>query len=128
MKIRYGGDLQPGDFVVIACGTYTDMGWYIGPGKGTLQYYSVNTPQLMYKQFQKWQADPGGAHWGSEQFKKGFGKHCLWKAYIHGSGLSAKASRVVKITEPESIFTEQEDLKAYQLSKEILNNFKFPAK
>lgn len=128
MKIRYGGDLQPGDFVIIACGTYTDMGWYIGEGKGTLQYYSVNTPQLIYKQYQKWQADPNNVHWGAETFSKGLGIKSLWKAYIHGSGLSAKASRVVKITEPESIFTEQEDLEAYQLSKEVLNNFKFPAK
>lgn len=128
MKIRYGGDLQPGDFVIIASGTYTDMGWYIGQGRGTLQYYTVNVPQIMYKSFKEWQADPTKHRYRSLQFAKGFGTHCLWKAYIHGSGVSAKASRVVKIENPESIFTEQEDLETYQLSKEVLNNSKFPAK
>jgi hypothetical protein len=119
MKIRHGGNLQPGDFVIIASGTYTDMGWYIGQGRGTLQYYTVNVPQLMYKSFKEWQADPTKYPYRSQQFAKGFGAHCLWKAYVYGIG---------KITDPESIFTEQEDLENYRKSKEALISIKFPAK
>jgi len=49
--------------------------------------------------------------------------------YIYGSGLnSTHGSRVVKLTDPESIFTEQEDLENYRKSKEALIYIKFPAK
>jgi hypothetical protein len=44
----------------------------------------------------------------------------LFKSYIYGEGVLPTASRVVKIDNPESVFTEQNDLDRYRQSKEAL--------
>jgi hypothetical protein len=132
MKVRYGGDLQIGDFLMVADGNATSFGWYCGTGKGTLQYYHFRDPGEKHKAFQEWQTEgpKNISPWYAEKFKKyGFSSKLFWKCYIYGGGLDVEyGSRVVKLPNGESIFTNQEDLETYRKSKEALISIKFPAK
>jgi len=131
MKLRYGGDLQIGDFIMIANTNYTTFGWYCGRGRNTVQYYHYGVPAERYKTFQEWEAGklPNLNKWYREKFEKhGFSSKLFYKDYIYGGGIDLNGSRVVKITDPESIFTEQEDLDRYRKSKEALISIKFPVK
>jgi hypothetical protein len=132
MKLRYGGDLQIGDFIMIANSNYTTFGWFCGTGRGTVQYYHFRVPGDRFEAFQNWQAGTIDSRdkWLVERFKKyGFGSKLFYKEYVYGSGLNSKnGSRVVKLIDPESIFTEQEDLESYRKSKEALIHIKFPVK
>jgi hypothetical protein len=129
MKIRYGGDLQPGDFIITANGNYTDFGWFIGTGRGTVQYINTRTPTYVLDQYREYEANKDTCRdWIKERYKDGLTIRNMHKSYIYGAGVRQKGSRVVKIENPEKMFTEQEDLEQYLESKEILNNIKFPAK
>jgi hypothetical protein len=130
MKIRYGGDLQTGDFIIIANEKYTDFGWFVdNNGKGTLQYIYAKTPASALNQYRKYEANKSTCRsWIKERYKDGFTIKTIKKCYIYGIGVQNGGSRVVRIENPETMFTEQEDLELYLKSKEILNNLKFPAK
>jgi len=131
MKIRYGGDLQIGDFILVAYNHWISFGWYCGKGRGTLQYYHFGDPGEKQKMFQDWQDGKlKNSVWHAKQFEKhGFSSKLFYKNYIYGGGLDVShGSRVIKITDPERIFTEQEDIDKYRKSKEALISVKFPAK
>jgi hypothetical protein len=130
MKIRYGGDLQIGDFIMVANNNYTSFGWFCGTGSGTVQYYQFCVPGLRFKEFKDWETGSlNDHHWLKERFEKyGFSSKLFFKEYIYGGGIHFNGSRVVKITDPESIFTEQEDIENYRKSKEALISIKFPVK
>jgi hypothetical protein len=131
MKIRYGGDLEIGDFIMVASNNYTSFGWYCGKGRNTIQYYVYGVPGSRWEDFKSWKAGTitSQNHWLGKRFEKhGFSSKLFYKEYIYGSGLDSTASRIVKITDPESIFTNQEDLEMYRKSKEALIYIKFPVK
>ena len=119
-----------GDFLMVADGNATSFGWYCGTGKGTLQYYHFRDPGEKHKAFEEWQAGKLKNSWYEGRFKKyGFSSKLFWKCYIYGGGLdTVYGSRVVKLPDGESIFTNQEDLETYRKSKEALISIKFPAK
>jgi hypothetical protein len=126
MKVRYGGDLQIGDFIMIANSNYTSFGWYCGTGRGTIQYYHFSVPGDRFEAFQDWQTGKLDNSWYAARFKKyGFSSKLFYKCYIYGGGIDLNGSRVVKLTDPESIFTEQEDLEDY---RKALIYIKFLAK
>ena len=129
MKIRYGGDLQIGDFIMVANVNYTSFGWYCGKGRGTVQYYHFRVPGERHKTFKEWEAGRLNNSWLALKFQRhGFSSKIFYKEYIYGRGIKINGSRVVKITDPEAIFTNPEDLNDYLKSKEALINIKFPAK
>ena len=128
MKTRYGGELEIGDFIMVANVNYTSFGWYCGKGRGTLQYYQYRVPAVIFEDFQDWQTEPSTAYRGRSFEKHGFSSKVLYKEYIYTGGIECAGSRVVKITDPEAIFTNPEDLDYYLKSKEALINIKFPAK
>ena len=131
MKLRYGGDLQIGDFVAMSNGNYLTFGWYCGAGRGTLQYYYYRDPGSKFEAFQEWQnGQPRDIQsWSGKRYEKfGFSSKLFYKGYIYGSQLGQDGTRVMKVENPESIFTEQEDLESYRKSKEALIYIKFPAK
>jgi hypothetical protein len=130
MKTRYGGDLQIGDFIMIANSNYTSFGWYCGQGRGTVQYYHYGVPGSRFEEFKDWKAGKLNNHtWLGERFKKhGFSSKLFYKEYIYGGGVEFNGSRVVKIPDPESIFTHPEDIDRYKKSKEALIYIKFPVK
>ena len=132
MKLRYGGDLQIGDFILVANSNYTSFGWFCGRGQGgTVQYYHFRVPADKFKAFQEWQAngDKNISAWYAERFKKhGFSSKIFYKDYIYGGGIDLTGSRVIKLSNPEDIFTDPQDLEDYRKSKEALIHIKFPAK
>jgi hypothetical protein len=67
MKIRHGGELQPGDFILVAHSHFVEFGWYFGTGRGTIQYITMGNILYTYDTFKKWQA--GKADWADEKLK-----------------------------------------------------------
>ena len=120
-ELKYGGLIVPGDFIAISDGNHINFGWYAGNGiGGTLQYYTMYGPVRAYEDYETWSRytdeEKNKNKWSSKRFEKGFTVKCLWKSFIN----SEHKTRVIKITNVEDIFTEQEDIKAYQESKEVM--------
>jgi len=117
--LKYGGLLVPGDFIAISDGNHINFGWYAGNGRNTLQYYGVGVPVSMYKRYEEWtmlKEEDRKSKWTNKQFEKGFTTKCLWKSFIN----SVHKTRVIKLTNVEDIFTDQEDMKEYQESREVM--------
>ena len=118
--IKYGGQIVPGDFIAMSFGNHMDFGWYAGNGRGTLQYYPVRGAMRCYEDYKSWLAmsdeEKRKNKWASKRFEKGFTVKCLWKSFIN----SVHKTRVMKLTNVEDIFTEQEDIREYQESKEVM--------
>lgn len=121
--LRFGGKLLPGDFIAVSNGNWLTFGWYAGDGRGTLQYYTMHGPGVVYKNYQQFLQDPNGKDnkYLVRQYEKGFTIKTLWKSYIN----AVHSTRVVKIENPESILTEEDDIEAYQKSKEVLITLNF---
>jgi hypothetical protein len=117
-NLKFGGTLEIGDFIAISDGNHISFGWYCGDGLGTLQYYQYGTPRNAYEQYQEFVNNPDAmkSQYWTKKFEKGFTRKCLWKAYIN----AVHSTRVMKITHPEEIFTEQEDRDRYEKSKEAM--------
>ena len=131
MKLRYGGDLQIGDFILVANSNYTSFGWFCGRGQGgTVQYYHFRVPGDRFEYFKEWQTNGLKDNpWFVQQIEKhGFTAKLFYKEYIYGDSVSDNGSRIVKLPNPEDIFTEPEDLEDYRKSKEALIYIKFPVK
>jgi hypothetical protein len=123
--IKYGGRILPGDFIAVSNGNHIDFGWYAGNGSGTLQYYPMRGPVRCYADYESWSRysdeEKRKNKWASKRFEKGFTVKCLWKSYIN----SVYATRVMKITNIEDIFTEQEEREMYEKSKKVLTDLNF---
>lgn len=123
--IQYGGVLHPGDFIAVSNGNHIDFGWYAGDGRGTLQFYSFRTPASVYEHYDKWlqksDEQKAKSKWELKRYEKGFTLKCLWKSYIN----TVYKTRVMRITNIEDIFTEKEDRKEYERSKEALIKLNF---
>lgn len=121
--IQFGGVLNPGDFIAISNGNHISFGWYVGDGRGTLQYYWVASPGQVYSDYLEWQKNPLNIKsWRRKLFEKhGFSSKLFYKSYIN----SVHNTRVMKITNPEEIFTKQEDREEYEKSREALITLNF---
>ena len=119
-ELKYGGQIVPGDFIAISDGNHINFGWYAGNGRGTLQYYPMRGAMRCYEDYKSWLAmsdeEKAKNKWYSKRFEKGFTVKCLWKSYIN----SVHPTRVMKLENPEQVFTEQEDIMDYEKSKEAL--------
>jgi hypothetical protein len=122
-NLKYGGQLEIGDFIAVSNGNHIDFGWYCGDGHSTLQYYSYGVPANAHKQYKDWlnQSDADKGAWRTKIYTNGFTKKCLWKSYIN----AVHSTRVVKIVRPEDIFTNKEDRDYYEESKEALITLNF---
>lgn len=127
MKIRYGGELRPGDFIAVSENSaYLQFGWYFGQGSGTLQYISIHSPGNTFEIYNDWKNGKEVNHWYKERFERhGFTSKLFYKSYIYGSGIDENGTRVMKIENPESVFTNPEDLEIYNKSKEALIHINF---
>jgi hypothetical protein len=121
--LKYGGQLSVGDFIAVSNGNCITFGWYAGDGRGTLQYYWLGSPGQVYEDYLNWEKNPSSVkHWRAKQFEKhGLSMKLFWKSYIN----SVHDNRVVKITRPEDIFTNQEDRINYEKSREALIKLNF---
>jgi hypothetical protein len=121
--LRYGGDLLPGDFIAISNGNHINFGWYCGDGRGTLHYYDIYSPGQVYKRFLDWEVAPSDkrSKYDNMKFEKGFTRKSIYKSYVY----SVHATRIMKITNIENIFTEQKDREIYEKSREVLVTLNF---
>jgi hypothetical protein len=123
--IKYGGVLHPGDFIAVSNGNHISFGWYAGDGRGTLQFYYMEGPARTYKDYKDWltwsDEQKAKNKWMSSRFANGFRLKCLWKSYIN----SVHKTRVMKVTNPEEIFTNKEDREIYEESKAALITLNF---
>lgn len=121
--LQYGGVLHPGDLIAVSNGNHISFGWYAGDGKGTLQYYYMSGPGELYDNYLQWKNNPLDIkNWRSRQFEKhGFSIKLCYKSYIN----SVHATRVMKVTNPEEIFTDKKNREQYEKSKEALITLNF---
>jgi len=119
-QLKYGGTIVPGDFIAVSDGNHINFGWYAGNGRNTLQYYHVRTAMGCHQDYESWSkmtdVEKAKNKWQSKRFEKGFTTKCLWKSFIN----SVHATRVMKITNIEDIFTEKEDREDYEISREVM--------
>lgn len=118
MELKYGGILEIGDLVAVSNGNYIHFGFYAGTGRGTLQYWWIGQPVSQYDRYQEWLNLPEDkrSRWNNKRYEKGFTKKCIYKSYIN----AVHDTRVMKITNPEDIFTNKEDFEKYEKSKKVL--------
>lgn len=124
-ELKYGGQIVPGDFIVVSDGNHLSFGWYAGNGRGTLQYYPMRGPQSVYNDYKSWlrysEEEKKKNRWTTKRYEKGFTMKCIWKSFVN----AVHSTRVMKITNIEDIFTDPEDRKTYEESKQALITLKF---
>ena len=121
--LQHGGQLEIGDFIAVSNDNHLDFGWYCGDGINTLQYYYYRNPVNAYNTYEDWlnQSEANRSAWKTKRYTNGFTKKCLWKSYIN----AVHTTRVLKINNPEEIFTNKEDRDDYEKSKETLIKLNF---
>ena len=121
--LKYGGQLSFGDFIAVSNGNHISFGWYAGDGRGTLQYYWMGGPGQVYEDYLDWKNNPSSTkNWRARQFEKhGFSIKLFRKSYIN----AVHDTRVMKITNPEDLFTDKQNREEYEKSKEALITLNF---
>ena len=117
--VNYGGDLKIGDFIAVSYNSGFTLGWYCGEGKNTLQFFETHWPSTSFDYYNRVKADKDYKQHekaNSEEFNKSW----IAKSYV----MDWKW-RVMKIQDPESLFTDIEDLNKYIESRQILEQIKF---
>ena len=115
ITLQYGGDLQIGDFVAISYASGFTLGWVLGKGKtGTLQFIEYRWPISSFDKYIKAKTDKAYYH-HERANKEEFSAKWLHKSYVQHPRW-----RAIKIENPESLFTEKEDLNNYLESKQVL--------
>ena len=117
--VKHGGKLEIGDFVAISYAAGFTFGWYSGHGKNTLHYFEYHWPITSLDQYNRVKQDPAYSDYEKANSEE-FSKKWIFKSYVKDWRY-----RVMKIQDPEAIFTEQENLDKYRESKEILEHIKF---
>ena len=119
MELKYGGKLEFGDLVAVSNGNYLYFGFYAGTGRGTLQYYTLWSVTNAHDRYNDWlisNDEVKAKHWNSKRYSKGFTSKCIGKTYIN----AVHSTRVMKVTNPETVFTDPKDAEMYQYAKNIL--------
>ena len=125
-NIRYGGQLQLGDFIVVSNDKTLTFGWYTGLGNNTVQYVSITTPISMNRIFENWKSNPTSYRYYDKKFEK---KGLLFSHLPKGYVLDKHRFQIAKIPgNPEDLFTNVQDLENYRASKKVLESMKFPAR
>lgn len=117
--VKHGGTLQIGDFVAISYSSGFTFGWYCGEGENTLQFFEYHWPCTRLNYYNQVKQDPAYRDHNKANSEE-FDKNWITKSYVKDWRW-----RVMKIENPESIFTELQDLDHYIKSKQILENIKF---
>jgi hypothetical protein len=117
--VKHGGHLEVGDFIAISYAAGFTFGWYCGYGKNTLQYIEYSWPVVSLNQYNRVKTDPAYSDYEKANSEE-FSKKWIAKNYVKDWNY-----RVMKIQNPEAIFTEKQNLDKYKESKQILENIKF---
>lgn len=117
--IRYGGQLNKGDFIAVSGGNYIQFGWYLGEGKNTIQWINISIPAYMKERYDD-HVKNTNKYW-AHKFKKGFTINSLIKEYFD----CCYRSKAIKINNPIEMFTDSKDLEEYMASRQVLVDLKF---
>jgi hypothetical protein len=118
-EVKYGGQLQIGDFIAISYASGFTFGWYCGYGKNTLQFFEYNWPVISHDHYIRAKNDEAYSYHKKANSEE-FSKNWINKSYVMQWNF-----RVMKIENPESVFTDQKDLDKYNEAKQILKQIKF---
>ena len=125
LKIGENLTLNVGDFIIIASGGSLDYGWYCGQNRygSTLHYYSLWSPGNALETYEEYEKGEPVSSWLVERFKKqkGFTSKLFYKSFLN----TWYESRILKPANPDELFTNPEQLKTYNKSKEALIRIKF---
>lgn len=126
LKVGDNLTLNVGDFIVIADnGNMLIYGWYCGQGRhaSTLHYYTIWSPGSALEDFEKYESGEPISSWVAERFQrsKGFTSKCFYKNYI----TTYYENRILKVADPDNLFTNPEHIERYKKSKEALIKIKF---
>lgn len=120
-NIIFGGILTKGDFVIVSGGNYLQFGWYIGPGNGTIQYFSTSSAYITETNYNNWLINKK-IYWGKKFSESGLKLSNIKKDYV----LDHHKYKIMKFEgDPETIFTEQTDLDKYRNAKALLEKLNF---
>lgn len=122
-KILHGGILKIGDFVAIASGNTIDLGWFCGRGiGGTFQYYYYRQPSGNKYYYEVSKSNPN--NWNHKKaIASPFSLKWINKSFL--TGYHDNTNRIIKIEHPREFFTDAEELKYYEDSKQILEELNF---
>tara|TARA_R110002126_G_scaffold116164_9_gene255483 strand:- start:1224 stop:1613 length:390 start_codon:yes stop_codon:yes gene_type:complete len=123
LKVSDNLTLNGGEFIIVAGNNRLDYGWYCGSGRNTLQYFSLWCPGAILTEFEEYEKQGlQYTGWRKREFKKnGFSSKALYKTYINSFG----DWRVLKVADPDNLFTNPADIATYEKSKEALIKIKF---
>lgn len=126
-KIDVGGNLQTGDLIGVAYANYIVYGWFIPDGE-SLMFITLNSVKYAKDRFDEWEqgANTGSTNlaWLSKRFGKGFTYKCIARDYIVAWG----NNRVFKVQNPEEFFAGSSNEQLYLVTRQILQDLKFPAR
>jgi hypothetical protein len=118
-NIKYGGDLEIGDFIAVGSNYEMNFGWYSGNGKsGTIQFMRPWGVAWLFEQYNKRINNPNFPTENKD--KRGFTLEHIEKDFVRKQHFN----RVIKITCPDDVFTGR-DLQNYLEAKRILTDMKF---
>ena len=126
--LNLGGELTPGDVVGITYNNYVTFGWYVESGQyGSLKFIPTRRPALVQAEYDGFVAGINKQPWTVRKFVKGLQFKHFSKDFIV-SHSNPNWDRAFKISNPEEFFKDTAREKEYLDSREVLRNFKFPAK
>jgi len=120
--IKFGGDLQIGDFIAVGSNYMMNFGWYSGNGKsGTIQYVTARSVGWAFGAYNIRRDSKVPAVVNSNpKDRMGFTLDHISKDFVR----QQHNNRIVKITCPDDCFTGR-DLQTYLEAKRILTDMKF---
>jgi hypothetical protein len=119
--IRYGGQIEKGDFLIISYQNCIGFGWYIGEGKGTIHFYNLYAPKNYNEAYESYLKETKHSKWSENKYEKGFNLKSVYKDYIYDTN----EFRIAKVNNPEEFFTNPNDFLTYEQSRDVLIKLKF---
>lgn len=119
--IKFGGQLERGDFIAISYSNYIQFGWYVGDGKGgTIQFYNYSAPNSLALRYAKYLTITNPTKWEMSRYKDGLSLKGIYKDFIYDTS----PHRVCKVN-PMDIFTDPEERETFEKSEDVLIKLNF---
>ncbi len=112
--IKFGGQIEKGDFIAVAVGNSLEFGWYFREGTNTIQFYNWRSPGMQYEAYKEYLKKATPTQWELNRFSKGFTIKSMYKDFVKYT-----AWRVCKIN-PDEVFTDPVDKEIFEKSREVL--------
>ena len=118
-----GGELKTGDMIAIGDGTMIELAWYVSSTPSAMKVIPMTSPTMTKTHYDSYASKKVKADYLTKRFGNGFNFECIGQSLIYNT-----YCRAIKIANPSTIIQNKHVLKQYEESKQILIDFKFPAK